>query len=237
MGQGMAVRRTALLLGLLAGLVAGCGSDRSSSIEAGLLQKAKTVFQEAKTSRAARTAATDTQPLSPEAAAQLRMSLEAVGVPVQRVRIAALGADTFITLRDTNSGTATFQTADGSAFTFRDGVLISTRGAVTDLMSAATPSAGQIRAAAGRHKRSYFVLGDNDGTTRLEMDCALSFIGTETLDVIGRPYATRHVRETCEGAGRMVENDYWVDGGGTFRKSKQWVTDFLGYVEFTRVID
>jgi len=235
MGQGMAVKQASLFLLLLAGLAGACGNDPAESLGSKLLDGVEGLARPA--TQANDAAAAGPQPTPAAAAAQLRVSLASVGVPVVQVKIATLGADTYITPRDTNSGTETWTTADGSIFTFREGVLISTRGAVADLMSAAAPSARQISSASGNHKRSYFLLGDEDRTLRVDMACTLQLIGSETVEIIGRTHGTRHIRENCEGAGRTIQNEYWVDGLVGFRKSKQWVSYRLGYAEFFRVID
>lgn len=165
-----------------------------------------------------------------------RAEIEAVGAPIMRVTIPATGLDVLMVQRDTKpGGITTWSTNDGITFTFRDGILIETRGLGADLMSAAAPSAGQILAATG-HSRSYFFIGPDDQTLRRDYACQPQDQGPETVSIYSRGYATRQVTETCTRAEGRIENRFWLQGGKV-RKSRQWVSAAIGYAGFEQVTD
>ena len=126
--------------------------------------------------------------------------------------------------------------ADGATFSQRNGVLIQTRGLGADLMSAQAPSPSQLQQAGNSYQRMYYFLGEDDQGTRRTYDCTTAIVGGESVEVLGRSYATTHVTETCTRPNGKLTNDYWFQGS-SIRKSRQWVSAGVGYVEFERVID
>lgn len=220
MALGMrACGQLALLLAALA--MAGCGSKSDGQISLGAL--AKSMVQGRK---AAKTA-------SPDQVS--RADLAAQGGPVMRMKVASRGIDTFLVRYQQTGPISVWTDGSGTTFTFRNGVLIESRGAGGDLMSSAAPSPGQL-SGGGTHPRTYFVAGDEDRNERRDYSCTAVVAGTETLVLQGQSHTTRHVTETCSRSiGRFI-NEYWFEGG-TIRKSKEWLSPSVGYVVFERIID
>ncbi len=173
---------------------------------------------------------------APKAAAPVgRAELAAFGKPILRIQSKALGQDAFLTIADAKENVVTW-TAQGQAnFSLRDGVLIQTRGLGADLMSAQVPSLAQLRGGAN-YERIYYFLGPDDVGTRRTYDCTTATVGRETIEVVGKSHATTRVTETCTRQNGKVTNDYWIEGT-TVRKSRQWASNTVGYLEFEKVID
>lgn len=224
------------LAGLAAlSLLAGCGNDKTPNpMAAAVGAVAKTGMAKLKGQGADATPAA-AQPASPS---DLRAELAQAGQPILLVSSQALGQTGFLTVSDAKGGVLTWATPDGATFSQRDGVLIQTRGLGFDLMSAQTPSVGQLRQVGTPYQRLYFFLGPDDQGTRRTYDCVTSSVGTERIEVVGRAHATTHLTETCtrSSGGGKITNEFWIEGA-MIRQSRQWVSAGLGYIDFARVID
>lgn len=164
-----------------------------------------------------------------------RAELAALGGPVMRLRVASRGIDTFLVRYQQSGAISVWTDGSGTTFTFRNGVLIESRGAGGDLMSSSAPSPGQI-AGGGSYPRVYFVNGSEDRNERRDYICTPATVGAETLVIFGHSHATRHVSETCTRSQGRFTNQYWFEGGA-IRKSREWLSPSVGYVEFERVVD
>ena len=169
-------------------------------------------------------------------AAEQRAALEQAGKPVLLVSSKTLGQTGFLTLFDTKADVLTWKTPDGVTFSQRGGVLIQTRGLGADLMSAQAPSVAQLMRAGDGYPRIYYFLGGDDQGTRRTYDCRTTVVGTESIEVLGRTHKATHITELCERPLGKLTNDYWVEGE-SIRKSRQWVSGAIGYIDFERVID
>jgi hypothetical protein len=208
-------------------LLAACGNDKGGTnpVAAAVGQMAKSTLAKGKKGAAPATAA---KPIG-------RDDLAAYGKPVLRIQSKALGQDAFLTIVDAKENVVTW-TAQGQAnFSLRDGVLIQTRGVGSDLMSAQVPSLAQLKGGAS-YERVYYFLGADDIGTRRTYDCTAATIGRETIEVLGKSHATTHVTETCNRANGKVTNDYWIEGN-VIRKSRQWASNSVAYLEFEKIID
>jgi hypothetical protein len=214
-------------------LLAGCGNDKTGPnpvISAmGAMAKQGVAKVKAKKSGA--------QPAVKAATpAELRSQLEEAGKPVLLVSSKVLGRTGFTKIFDTKGDVITWKTPDGATFSQRDGVLIQTRGLGADLMSAQVPSVGQLLSPGSSYQRIYYFLGGDDQGTRRTYDCSTAVVGKESIEVLGRSHAATHVTETCERQLGKVTNDYWIEGK-TIRRSRQFASGPVGYLDFERVID
>ena len=171
--------------------------------------------------------------VSPE---ERRAALEEAGKPILRVSSKTLGQTGFLTISDNKDDVLTWKTPDGVTFSQRNGVLIQTRGLGADLMSAQAPSVAQLMRAGEGYQRIYYFLGGDDQGTRRTYDCTTTIVGKGSIEVVGRTYNATHVTELCERPLGKLTNDYWVEGS-SIRKSRQWVSGAIGYIDFERVID
>ncbi len=209
-------------------LVASCGNDGGSGnpVASAVGQMAKASLAKGKGAKG--TAETAAAPVG-------RAELVAFGKPILRVRAERLGQDGFLTIADAKTDVVTWTAQGQATFSLRDGVLIQTRGLGADLMSAQAPSLAQLRSSAS-YPRVYFFLGEDDRGTRRTYDCVAATVGRDSVEVLGKVHAVTHVRETCTRPNSQVTNDFWIEGSA-IRKSRQWASSGVSYVEFERVID
>ena len=138
-----------------------------------------------------------------------------------------------------NLGVVEWRNTAGQAILRRDGVVFGTRGFGFDRMT--TEAAGLIAA---------LDAGGADGVVRVERIingagvieahrylCNVRLAGTETLTIYGRSFATRTFTERCDGPEGRFTNRYWIEPGGTVRRSVERITAELGDFEFVRLND
>jgi hypothetical protein len=217
---------------IILALLAGCGSEKSAPnpLISAIGDMAKSGVAKAKTRKSG--GKQTGKSVSPE---DRRAKLEAAGKPVLRVSSEVLGQNALTTILDAKGDVLTWATPEGATFSQRGGVLIQTRGLGADLMSAQVPSVGQLKAG-GSYQRIYYFLGGDDQGTRRTYDCTSAVIGSESIEVMGRTHATTHVTEVCQRSLGKLTNEYWIEGA-TIRKSRQFASGPVGYIDFERVID
>ncbi len=227
--------RATVALCLLAALAA-CGSGGSQNSR--LVQSVNTPLVQAVGSVAKATLSNAKARRAPAKAAApvTRADLEKFGTPILRAVIPVRSADAFLTISDAKGGILTWATTDGSTFTQRDGVLIQTRGLGPDLMSAQAPSAAALRTNGGTHKRVYYFLGEDDGTTRRSYDCTVAAVGTEEIKIFQRSHRVEKFTETCARPQGSITNTFWFEGP-MIRKSQQLASGGIGFIDFERVVD
>ena len=120
-------------------------------------------------------------------------------------------------------GVTIYASKDGSQVFLRNGILIGTRGFGRDLMSADAPSPASLRAG-GAHQRSYYDLDGTDTTIRHVFKC------TVERDTAG----SNGVAEACTADIGTIRNEYWFDSAGSVSKSRQWVSQGVGYAAVER---
>ncbi len=225
----MSIARRLVAAALALSFLGACGNDKGGGnpVAAAVGQMAKASLAKAKGGKAPAGASALT-PVS-------RADLAAFGKPILRLRAERLGQDAFLTIADEKSGVVTWTAQGAATFSLRDGVLIQTRGLGGDLMSADAPSPAQLTSGAS-YTRVYYFLGADDGGTRRTYECAASTEGRETIEVVGKTHNVTRVSEVCARQGSKVTNDFWVEGN-TIRKSRQWASSVVGYIEFEKVID
>lgn len=217
--------------GVLLALLAGCGSDRAepSALATTVVTVAQSALSSVQAMRRGQEQTAAPAPLT-------RADIEKYGVPILRTVIATRGADALLTITDTKGDVVTWSTTDGTSFTFRQGVLIQTRGLGPDLMSAEAPSVAQLLRNGGTHRRQYFFLGADDATTRRTYDCTATVAGQETIEIFGRSHRVTKVSEVCSRPQGGITNEFWIEGQ-TIRRSRQLLSGGVGFVEFERVVD
>ncbi|MFC4217520.1 YjbF family lipoprotein [Pseudophaeobacter arcticus] len=130
----------------------------------------------------------------------------------------------------------TWSAADNSALSFRNGMLIATRGLGGNLISASVPVQNGIAGPAHGGQRRYYLRSGNNQERAVTLACEITDLGPEPLEIYARFYNTRHLQEHCEGpvqSGRrtVVLNDYWVDSQNQkVWKSRQWAGPEIGYL-------
>lgn len=153
--------------------------------------------------------------------------------PLLKLTREATGDEALVGAGGLNGDAVTWYSADRRAITLRDGLLSGTSGFGFDLMSADLPA---VRSGGGSGlRRVHYYLGGDERTLPMRFACAVVDLGRQSIDVAGRAYATRALRETCTGEGTSFVNSYWVESGGTIRRSRQWAGPELGYFRIDKV--
>lgn len=217
--------RAAAVLAVASLALAGCGNDKGAApglravkgVASDLLKRGKD----------------DKAPPTPLTRAQLA----GFNTPMLMAEVKTANVLLYLVPYGQNGGVETWATSDDRTLSFRDGVLVATRGLGPDIMQAEVPSRAQLAAGTGGHGRAYYYLDGNDKIRRQSWSCTLSDRGVETIAVVGMQHTTRHVVETCTGEGGEMTNEYWFEGGGYVRKSKELIMPEWGYAEVSRVVD
>lgn len=188
-------------------------------------------------------------------AALTRAQLAGFDQPLLRATVENRGAVALLGPISTSAtGERIWQTADGITLTLRRGVIVATRGLGEDLMSAAGGRAGATL-------RTHYTIAGTEQTRATRLDCATASVAAP-VTVLGQRHATRRITETCtatvqprlasgtgllggvlalappaDPAPQQIVNTFWVDSGGTLRKSRQWVSNSVGYITIERLID
>ncbi|WP_386685019.1 YjbF family lipoprotein [Loktanella sp. R86503] len=161
-------------------------------------------------------------------AAQIRASSQ----PLLLSRIDGIGGGTMI-VAGRRDGIVTWRTADFVNFSYRDGLLTATRGLGDDVMSADV--SGTHAALTGGPVQDYprfaSYLGADDETRFRAFRCVMRNAGPEAVTSFGTVFPATLMQETCYSPGLQIDNRYWLAPGGGIRRSLQWVSPDVGYLE------
>jgi len=130
-----------------------------------------------------------------------------------------------------NSGVVSWVTGDRIGLSFKQGVLVSTRGLGQDLMAAdVSGSLGALRAGRGQTIRIHDYLDGENQIQRRRFQCDIQTAGREVLSIYGLKIATNHVIESCQNPDYSFQNHYWISAGSKIWQSRQWIGPTLKYV-------
>lgn len=239
MGEGLGMRRTIPLRrwrGLLAGLIAGTllsacsGGNIDERAELQIVQTFRSNMQ----TRAAERTRPERPPLTRAALDTVEVS--AIEVTLERPDIFAY---LFIDgeRRDDSPGRITvWRTEDDVTIATRNGVVIATRGLGGDMVSSTVQVSGDMPGPSAGGERVQMIRGLDNKEQRLSLSCDLEDLGPEPVEIVELVHPARHLRETCEGAGGRIVNDYWVDArAGLVWQSRQWAGPHIGYMRLRRL--
>ncbi|GAA6198013.1 hypothetical protein NBRC116598_34580 [Pseudophaeobacter arcticus] len=153
-------------------------------------------------------------------------------VLVERQEVTGYMAQGLIRQDDLPGQITTWSADDGSALSFRNGLLIATRGLPGNLISTGVPVQEGLAGPAQGGERSYHLRSGDNQQRIVTLACDLSDLGAQKLEIYEKYYNTRHLQERCEGPGQtVVINDYWVDSRSQkVWKSRQWAGPETGYL-------
>ena len=166
-----------------------------------------------------------------------RAQLEADGQPIILVSNEALKYGTFHAPFGQNRDVRTWSSTSYQTIALRGGIMIATRGFGPDLMSAVAPTVAQIARGTGSTDRRYFYLDGADQPQSHAFTCTLASGGSERIEVMAKPFATRKVSESCSGPAGSFVNQYWFDHGLNIRQSSQYIAPGLSNFFMQGVVD
>lgn len=200
-------------------LLQGCGNSTTSEEYRIALQSLGGVVRQE-----------DAQP--PEAVG--RAAFQVVPGPLIFVTLPEFGVAAPMVPFGENGGVRTWSTAEKQTLTLRDGIMTSTRGLGDDLMQSATdPVRRAVAAGSGREvPRTTWHLDGNDRLIERQFACGMRTDGRQTITLVsGQRLVTTRVSEDCRAGDLSFSNTYWKDESGAVRRSRQWVSQLVGYAE------
>ena len=211
-----------LVLGLgLAGVLAACtGGTDNIETQAGALEEIRKSVQASRKAQ------------EPQEIVLSRALLNELTVPSLEAVAEARDQTAYLVPFSRRGDVTIWRTADNGQLVLRRGLLTGTRGLGGDLVSS---DYGQTLSAlmqgSGATSRRLFVRNGNAGEDVLTLNCRTESLGRVRLDVVGRSYDTRHLRETCTFAQGRIQNEYWIEPrSGLIRQSRQWAGPSVGHL-------
>lgn len=151
--------------------------------------------------------------------------------PLMLAELPEYGAQAGVVFASENGASRTWVSPDGISLTFRSGLLTETRGLGGDLMSADLDDVAEgVFGGRAQGLRVHRYLNGEDHLETRAFICDYSRQGGVAATTLAGPFRATHVTENCAGPDIVIENHYWVDGGGQVRKSLQWIGPVPGYV-------
>ena len=188
--------------------------------------------------------ATVTEPQAapaPNSAVQLsRAQLKGITEPLIRTKTEKTGQVSLLYIAQRNGNSQVWFAPDRVSFTIRSGLILQTKGLGNDLYATDAPAVLALlerRGGVGPSSRIVRRLDGANAQTVDVFDCILTDLGPETVSVLGLSFSTRHYVEACQNADASFSNDYWLDGKGILRSSRQWIGQEYGPIFMERLID
>jgi hypothetical protein len=119
-----------------------------------------------------------------------------------------------------NKGVTVFAAKDGSQVFLKGSILVGTRGFGRDLMSADGVALADLTGAVD-HRRDFYDLDGTDTMIRHSFSCKADPV----TDGADQPTAI----EACASEIGTIHNEYWFGAGNSVVKSKQWISQGVGY--------
>lgn len=153
---------------------------------------------------------------------------DALESPRLEAEIPSKGARAILSRVGVNDDVETWLAVDNISVSFRNGVLVASRGLGFDLMGA--DASGTLQAfydqEAGIYRRQMRYLNGENRSTYLTAGCTMALTGTERF---GAEDLLRY-EESCQTHRLEFTNVFWLDSQGTVRRSKQWLSPEIGYL-------
>lgn len=135
-----------------------------------------------------------------------------------------------------NGAEQTFASQSGFTASYRDGLLIATRGLGDDLMASDTGQVRQVLAqGGGTAQRAVDFLDDFDRISTMRFDCEIVAQGQEVVDLGLRQPSLSKFEETCTSPKLVFTNIYWLDSTGDILQSRQFVSQTVAYLRVNRL--
>lgn len=137
-----------------------------------------------------------------------------------------------LTKAQVNGNTITWISPGQVSMTFRDGILIGTRGLQEDLMGVDTAGLrNAIRAGGGTTTRRHSFINSLDQIRTRAMTCTVTKGELETLATVNGAVDAVKYEESCTGE-MVFTNSYWTSPNtGAFVRTLQVVSGAVGYIQ------
>jgi Group 4 capsule polysaccharide lipoprotein gfcB, YjbF len=150
--------------------------------------------------------------------------------------INALGVQAPGRLVQDNGPDQTWASQSGFTASYRDGLLVATRGLGSDLMASDTGQVRAVLAQGGGHaQRTVDFLDDFDQIETVRFECEIDAQGREVVDLGLRQPELAKYEETCSSPKLVFTNIYWLDDAGEILQSRQFVSQTVAYLRSNRL--
>lgn len=169
-----------------------------------------------------------------------RKQLVGITDPLIRTRSEKTKGYSLLYVAQRNGDAQIWKSPDNVSFTMIDGIITQTRGLDGDLYAA---DVAQLRAALANRSGAQSVqrinrrLDGSNAVVSIRLDCTLSDLGSESVEVLTLRYTARHFQETCRSEEESFTNDYWIDTKGIMRASRQWIGPGFETIYLERLTD
>jgi hypothetical protein len=149
------------------------------------------------------------------------------------VSIPEQSAQALLTPIGQNRGVVTWQTVDRVSVSFLDGLLVASRGLGFDLMSSDVEGtrAALSGARTQNYSRFHSHLGNDNRTQIRSFSCSLAAPVPDRIVILGQEIDTVRRVETCKDVSLEIQNTYWTTSNGSILRSRQWLSEEVGYLE------
>ncbi|PIE09799.1 MAG: hypothetical protein CSA72_10840 [Rhodobacterales bacterium] len=130
-----------------------------------------------------------------------------------------------------NGSKITWISPDGKSVTTQAGYIIATRALGEDLQALEVRGFSAAMRSNGTYTREMEFLNGRNETVREHYTCQLEREGAQTITILDRSYRTTLIKDVCRNDSRIFENRYWVDAEGKLRRSRQWISKSVGYLQ------
>lgn len=159
-----------------------------------------------------------------------RAALANIVTPVQLVTREKTGQKAVVAKIADNQGVETWSSVDKVTLSLRQGVVVATRGFGEDLMAAEVPGTATLSQSGAGYARAHTLLNGLDAPVRTIYNCKITERSPQSIVVIELSYKTTHVVEMCSAGDQTFQNEFWFEGNGKIRKSRQWVSQGVGHM-------
>ena len=172
--------------------------------------------------------------LSPEPAAQApafpTAALAEGPGNVLMVTLLGRNAVAAMTRTGSNNGVDTWRTAKGMTLSFRDGILVASRGLGEDLMGADVDGVlAAILRGTGTAQRRHSFLDSEDQIQTRDLTCTFTTGAPEVITIATGAVQAAKVTEVCESQAMLFTNLYWLSDTEIVQ-SRQVVSVSDGYI-------
>lgn len=136
-----------------------------------------------------------------------------------------------MTLVGRSGAVETWKGPTGITVSFEDDIFVASRGLGYDLMGAdPTGVAAAIAAGGGTATREHSFLNSLDQTEFYSLNCDITQIGVEEVELPTGPQDLTKFEEECAGGRLVFKNEYWTDSDGEILRSIQVLSPSIGFV-------
>ena len=166
-----------------------------------------------------------------------REKVDAIQTPILYVKLET-GQNGTLTLYPGQGVGQTWLGADGATITFDQGVLKASRGMGDDLMGSSSfvPQWAKIKDDEITYVRELDYLTGNNKTSTLVLNCTMKKSeNQEQIEIWDVKFKVRLFTEVCFSDDKIITNTYYLDTYNRVRKSLQYHSETVGYIQTERL--